>query len=192
MLWDCEKAEEEDSAQHGDVYDFVDRVNSCKRFKMMEILHNNNYSAFAANAVRCDDLEVTNFKKEESEVFNSLILDEDGKPDKSFSAIAKALGKSVSSVLIHYYGSFKISEAYENMKRRQIEDSEWCSVCDDGGDLILCDRCGRWYHSECIGLKKNFIPEGEWFCADCEKRDRQGDMKSSKTITRSVSMQIVV
>jgi PHD-finger len=178
-VWDCEKADEEDYAQDGDVYDFVDRVNSSNRFKMMEILHNNNYSAMEANADRCDNLEVTKFTKEESEVFDSLILDENGKPDKTFSRIAKALGKSVSAVLIHYYGSFKISEAYENMKRRQSEDSEWCSICDDGGDLILCDRCGRWYHSECIGLPKKNIPKGEWFCVDCARRGRKGEMKST-------------
>jgi hypothetical protein len=173
VLWECDRADEEDDAQEGDVYDFVDRVNSCNRFKMMEILHNNNYSAAEASSVRCDDLEVTRFTKMESEAFERLIIDDNGKPDKSFSRIAKALGKSVSAVLIHYYGAFKMTETYENMKRRQVEDSEWCIVCNDGGDLIMCDRCVRWYHTKCIGLTKKEIPAGEWFCNDCKEEVRK-------------------
>ena len=26
---------------------------------------------------------------------------------------------------------------------------EWCAVCDDGGDMILCDTCPKIYHLEC-------------------------------------------
>lgn len=173
VLWDFERADEEDDAQEGDVYDFVERVNSCNRIKMMEILHNNNYSALGANSVSCDDLEVTRFTKVECDVFERLIVDDYGKPDKSFSRIAEALGKSMSAVLIHYYGYFKKSETYFNMKRRQGEDSEWCTVCNDGGDLLMCDRCVQWYHLKCIGLTKKAIPAGEWFCNDCKEEVRE-------------------
>ena len=31
----------------------------------------------------------------------------------------------------------------------QIDHDEWCAVCQDGGDLILCDTCPKIYHLEC-------------------------------------------
>ncbi|KAG9134228.1 hypothetical protein Leryth_019166 [Lithospermum erythrorhizon] len=40
-----------------------------------------------------------------------------------------------------------------------------CSVCHDGGNLVLCDHCPSSYHKECVGLK--VLPEGDWFCPSC-------------------------
>ena len=31
----------------------------------------------------------------------------------------------------------------------QFRHEEWCAVCDDGGDMILCDTCPKIYHLEC-------------------------------------------
>ncbi|XP_035835234.1 DDT domain-containing protein PTM-like [Helianthus annuus] len=35
------------------------------------------------------------------------------------------------------------------------------------GTLICCDRCPSSYHSQCIGMMKLSIPEGEWYCPEC-------------------------
>nr|XP_019706107.1 uncharacterized protein LOC105044698 isoform X1 [Elaeis guineensis] len=40
-----------------------------------------------------------------------------------------------------------------------------CSVCQDGGTLMLCDHCPSSFHPSCVGLKD--IPEGKWFCPSC-------------------------
>ena len=39
-----------------------------------------------------------------------------------------------------------------------------CSVCLDGGTLIICERrgCRRVYHVDCAGLKE--VPRGRWEC----------------------------
>ena len=39
-----------------------------------------------------------------------------------------------------------------------------CSICLDGGHLIICERrgCHRVYHCECAGLRA--VPQGRWEC----------------------------
>lgn len=40
-----------------------------------------------------------------------------------------------------------------------------CSVCHDGGSLILCDHCPSSFHLDCVGLED--VPETNWFCPSC-------------------------
>ncbi|XP_027362469.1 uncharacterized protein LOC113870069 [Abrus precatorius] len=40
-----------------------------------------------------------------------------------------------------------------------------CSVCHDGGELILCDQCPSSFHKMCLGLKD--VPDGIWVCPTC-------------------------
>ncbi|XP_058755895.1 uncharacterized protein LOC131629109 [Vicia villosa] len=47
----------------------------------------------------------------------------------------------------------------------QSENDYICSVCRNGGELLLCDRCPSSYHKTCLGLED--IPDGEWFCPSC-------------------------
>ncbi|KAJ8645333.1 hypothetical protein MRB53_007081 [Persea americana] len=40
-----------------------------------------------------------------------------------------------------------------------------CSVCYDGGDLLLCESCPSVFHLSCVGLED--VPQGEWYCPSC-------------------------
>jgi hypothetical protein len=40
-----------------------------------------------------------------------------------------------------------------------------CSVCADGGEMLLCDCCPSAFHHGCVGL--DATPQGEWFCPPC-------------------------
>ncbi|KAK4761316.1 hypothetical protein SAY87_006209 [Trapa incisa] len=40
-----------------------------------------------------------------------------------------------------------------------------CSICNYGGEIILCDRCPSSFHGTCLGLKG--VPDGDWFCPSC-------------------------
>ncbi|XP_020581089.1 uncharacterized protein LOC110025141 [Phalaenopsis equestris] len=51
-------------------------------------------------------------------------------------------------------------------KLSATENDDLCSICADGGDLLLCDLCPRAFHKECIGLSS--IPIGDWFCQYCQ------------------------
>lgn len=63
--------------------------------------------------------------------------------------------------------------SYNGYTREELDAD--CYVCRDGGDpsmLLLCDgRCGRGAHCHCVGL--DCIPEGEWFCYECEEIKRR-------------------
>ncbi|KAK9153968.1 hypothetical protein Sjap_001448 [Stephania japonica] len=54
-----------------------------------------------------------------------------------------------------------------NTKRKKSHDKNdfKCSICHDGGELILCDRCPSSFHLCCLGLE--VLPEGKWFCPYC-------------------------
>uniref|UniRef100_K3XV77 PHD-type domain-containing protein n=1 Tax=Setaria italica TaxID=4555 RepID=K3XV77_SETIT len=52
---------------------------------------------------------------------------------------------------------------------RQSDDL--CSICSDGGQLLLCDTCPRAFHRECVSLFAN--PKGTWCCRYCENRQQR-------------------
>ena len=35
------------------------------------------------------------------------------------------------------------------------------------GDMIACDKCGDWYHMECVGLKRPPPKQEQWNCNKC-------------------------
>ena len=44
-----------------------------------------------------------------------------------------------------------------------------CSVCKDGGLLVLCDSCSSLWHLACVAPPLPSVPEGLWICGLCEK-----------------------
>ncbi|RLN34017.1 increased DNA methylation 1 [Panicum miliaceum] len=44
-----------------------------------------------------------------------------------------------------------------------------CSVCNDGGELLLCDHCPSAFHHDCLGLPGPEAAGGDddWFCPCC-------------------------
>ncbi|CAM0145084.1 unnamed protein product [Urochloa decumbens] len=45
-----------------------------------------------------------------------------------------------------------------------------CSICNDGGDLLLCDHCPAAYHRDCLGPRGGAAGDDEddhWFCPCC-------------------------
>ena len=46
-------------------------------------------------------------------------------------------------------------------------ESDVCDVCADGGFLIVCERCDRNYHLNCLSEPLNDVPEGVWICPTC-------------------------
>jgi hypothetical protein len=58
--------------------------------------------------------------------------------------------------------------ASESEKGHNDSHSDECAECGQAGELLMCDGCPRAFHLACVGLRKQQVPEGEWFCAYCQ------------------------
>lgn len=93
---------------------------------------------------------------------------------KDFGKIAKALNRSVASVLAQYYywKSMEKKEGnggYMRLKNLWKNEEDLCCICDDGGILILCDHCHKAFHLECLKPPLKKMPETDWYCNQCLK-----------------------
>jgi hypothetical protein len=49
----------------------------------------------------------------------------------------------------------------------QTDHQDYCEVCQQGGEIILCDTCPRAYHLVCLEPELEEAPEGKWSCPRC-------------------------
>lgn len=49
-----------------------------------------------------------------------------------------------------------------------FQHQDYCEVCQQGGEIILCDTCPRAYHLVCLEPELEDTPEGRWSCPHCE------------------------
>ena len=49
----------------------------------------------------------------------------------------------------------------------QTDHQDYCEVCQQGGEIILCDTCPRAYHLVCFDPELEQAPEGKWSCPHC-------------------------
>ncbi|XP_063173770.1 chromodomain-helicase-DNA-binding protein 5 [Candoia aspera] len=59
----------------------------------------------------------------------------------------------------------------------ETDHQDYCEVCQQGGEIILCDTCPRAYHLVCLDPELEKAPEGIWSCPHCEKEGIQWDPK---------------
>uniref|UniRef100_A0A8D0DEH1 Chromodomain helicase DNA binding protein 4 n=1 Tax=Sander lucioperca TaxID=283035 RepID=A0A8D0DEH1_SANLU len=50
----------------------------------------------------------------------------------------------------------------------ETDHQDYCEVCQQGGEIILCDTCPRAYHMVCLDPDMEKAPEGKWSCPHCE------------------------
>ncbi|XP_057689784.1 chromodomain-helicase-DNA-binding protein 4 isoform X3 [Corythoichthys intestinalis] len=79
----------------------------------------------------------------------------------------------------------KKSKSAKKKKKVETEDGDgyetdhqdYCEVCQQGGEIILCDTCPRAYHMVCLDPDMEKAPEGKWSCPHCEKEGIQWEAK---------------
>uniref|UniRef100_A0A671WLW7 Chromodomain helicase DNA binding protein 4a n=1 Tax=Sparus aurata TaxID=8175 RepID=A0A671WLW7_SPAAU len=81
--------------------------------------------------------------------------------------------------------SVSVSEGSNSRSSRKAEDGDgyetdhqdYCEVCQQGGEIILCDTCPRAYHMVCLDPDMEKAPEGTWSCPHCEKEGIQWEAR---------------
>uniref|UniRef100_A0A8C2JVY0 Chromodomain helicase DNA binding protein 5 n=1 Tax=Cyprinus carpio TaxID=7962 RepID=A0A8C2JVY0_CYPCA len=89
-----------------------------------------------------------------------------------------------ASVLSDTSAAPKKKSARQGRKKRKREDGDgyetdhqdYCEVCQQGGEIILCDTCPRAYHLVCLDPELEKAPEGKWSCPHCEKEGIQWEV----------------
>jgi hypothetical protein len=165
-LWDPKLADEAERRGQ-DITGFLNgNYELCKKELLMRILHANAYNVEEAQAeyARLKKFKgdpTDKFTKEEARDFDFLIKEH----KKNFATISGRLDVTKSSCMIHYYNWKMTNRGYFRMKKEWKND--YCSICDDGGGLIVCDGCQSAFHLKCIKLQAKDIPDGDWFCPWC-------------------------
>ena len=60
------------------------------------------------------------------------------------------------------------SAGSDNEGGYETDHQDYCEVCQQGGEIILCDTCPRAYHLVCLEPELEEAPEGKWSCPHCE------------------------
>lgn len=77
-------------------------------------------------------------------------------------------GRSLSQCLVELMGEKKPKDSLHVRLKKNYSDMESdsiCSICNDGGDILLCDSCPSSFHNACVGLEAT--PNGSWYCPSC-------------------------
>lgn len=80
--------------------------------------------------------------------------------------------------------SFPGNESDEN--GYETDHQDYCEVCQQGGEIILCDTCPRAYHLVCLEPELEEAPEGKWSCPHCEGEGIQ-DQENEESLEQSTN-----
>ena len=60
-----------------------------------------------------------------------------------------------------------INDHHTGQDGYETDHQDYCDVCKQGGEIILCDGCPRAYHLVCLEPPLDKPPEGSWPCPVC-------------------------
>ncbi|XP_062425731.1 transcription intermediary factor 1-alpha isoform X2 [Rhea pennata] len=73
------------------------------------------------------------------------------------------LQESISSGKTGWLGPPHVGEG----RKEDDPNEDWCAVCQNGGELLCCEKCPKVFHLSChVPTLMNF-PSGEWICTFC-------------------------
>uniref|UniRef100_A0A667Y4Y1 Chromodomain helicase DNA binding protein 4 n=1 Tax=Myripristis murdjan TaxID=586833 RepID=A0A667Y4Y1_9TELE len=78
-------------------------------------------------------------------------------------------GKGKSRINLEFSMETEDGDGYET------DHQDYCEVCQQGGEIILCDTCPRAYHMVCLDPDMEKAPEGKWSCPHCDEEERRDE-----------------
>ncbi|XP_017660168.1 PREDICTED: transcription intermediary factor 1-alpha [Lepidothrix coronata] len=52
-------------------------------------------------------------------------------------------------------------------RKEDDPNEDWCAVCQNGGELLCCEKCPKVFHLSCHVPSLMSFPSGEWICTFC-------------------------
>ncbi|XP_056298167.1 chromodomain-helicase-DNA-binding protein 3 isoform X1 [Pseudoliparis swirei] len=114
-----------------------------------------------------EDVEEDESEQEDSSVHSSSVRSDSSGRVKKNKPGRPAKRKKKSTIP----GEEEGGDGYET------DHQDYCEVCQQGGEIILCDTCPRAHHLVCLEPELDKAPEGKWSCPHCEKEGIQWEAK---------------
>ncbi|KAM6211365.1 transcription intermediary factor 1-alpha [Sarcoramphus papa] len=73
------------------------------------------------------------------------------------------LQENTSSGKTGWIGPSHIGEG----RKEDDPNEDWCAVCQNGGELLCCEKCPKVFHLSCHVPTLMSFPSGEWICTFC-------------------------
>jgi PHD-finger len=119
----------------------------------------------------------SDWSDEQKEKFHAYIF----RYRRNLLAVSKAMNLPLGVCHAYYLGYYKNTPDYVLLKAICIDERngkasssqqgfDVCSICGDGGSLIICDGCEGEYHMKCLKPPLRVVPEGQWLCDECVDR----------------------
>lgn len=129
------------------------------------------------NASSEDDQEdsVAGSEERESDIeFEKMLQQTDDKEEET--PVAEVDPEEGSEPTVRKKAKTKIGNKTKRKKTKksnfpedgEFEHQDYCEVCQQGGEIILCDTCPKAYHLVCLDPELEEAPEGKWSCPTCE------------------------
>lgn len=183
VLWDPIRAEK------NSVKDYVHNcVLHNRKEEGMILLHKREYKMddFFSNLDQVEPIDGSHWSTDKKNKFHRCLMDY----GKDIAQISKIFNESVKCILCYYYGSYKFTADYAKFKKMNkqerlrcerldldLEEGEYCVLCNGYGNLICCDGCDNCFHFQCISPPLERIPDGPWHCEDCQEKSFGDDNK---------------
>uniref|UniRef100_A0A4W6EEB1 Chromodomain helicase DNA binding protein 5 n=1 Tax=Lates calcarifer TaxID=8187 RepID=A0A4W6EEB1_LATCA len=106
----------------------------------------------------------------------SVLSDTSGAATKKKARRGRKKRKSMKYLCL----PFPFSPPEEDGDGYETDHQDYCEVCQQGGEIILCDTCPRAYHLVCLDPELEKAPEGKWSCPHCEKEGIQWEAKDEE------------
>ncbi|XP_013871645.1 chromodomain-helicase-DNA-binding protein 3 isoform X2 [Austrofundulus limnaeus] len=123
-------------------------------------------SAKRKKSCSSDDLDEDESEQEDSSVHSSSV-----RSDSSGRVKKNKRGRPAKKKKKNTPPGEEEGDGYET------DHQDYCEVCQQGGEIILCDTCPRAYHLVCLEPELDKAPEGKWSCPHCEKEGIQWEAK---------------
>ncbi|CAD5214812.1 unnamed protein product [Bursaphelenchus okinawaensis] len=93
--------------------------------------------------------------------------------DKEFEHLLKAHEKQLDEAEKEKEERRAARKAAQTAKKKKkrpddLPEQDYCEICQQGGELLLCDTCPRAFHTVCVDPDMVEAPNGDWSCPHCE------------------------